>query len=123
LPGYDYEHIFCDNASTDRTQETLAAQRMPAGTVATAAEGAFLAARAKKGATPGGGVGVAVSVRVRIESLDRERDIVVFSLASGELVARRLQTAEGRAFVADIKVGDVVQLDYTEALALGVEKL
>jgi glycosyltransferase involved in cell wall biosynthesis len=24
LPGYDYEHIFCDNASTDRTPEALA---------------------------------------------------------------------------------------------------
>jgi glycosyltransferase involved in cell wall biosynthesis len=23
LPGYDYEHIFCDNASTDRTPDTL----------------------------------------------------------------------------------------------------
>jgi hypothetical protein len=48
---------------------------------------------------------------------------VVFSLASGELVARRLQTAEGRAFVTSLVIGDVVQLDFTQSLALGIEKL
>jgi glycosyltransferase involved in cell wall biosynthesis len=31
LAGYDYEHIFCDNASTDGTLETL---RSPAATAA-----------------------------------------------------------------------------------------
>ena len=66
---------------------------------------------------------MAVSLRVKIESIDRTREIVVFSLASGELIARRLQTAEGRELVQELEVGDLVQLDYTETLALGIEKL
>ena len=52
----------------------------------------------------------------------RERDIVVFSLASGELIAHRLQTPQGREFVEGLKVGNVVQLDYAEAAALSIEK-
>jgi len=106
-----------------RYQETLAVEKLPAGSSIGPVEGAFGAARAKPGEKPGVGAGLAVRLRVRIESLDREREIVVFSLASGELLARRLQTAEGRAFVTDLEVGDLVQLEYTEAIALGIERL
>lgn len=43
------------------------------------------------------------------------------SLASGELIARRIQTPQGREFVSGLKVGDIVQLDYKEAAALSIE--
>jgi len=81
------------------------------------------AGRAKPGKQPGAGVGVAVSVCVKIVSIDREREIVVFSLPSGELIARPIVTPEGRKFVKGLKLGDLVRLDYTEVLALTVEKL
>ena len=68
-------------------------------------------------------MGAGISIRVRVESIDLGRDIVVFSLGSGELMARRLRTQEGRAFATSLKVGDLVQLDYTEVLALSIEKL
>jgi len=106
-----------------RYKETLAASLRPTGEKIEPAEGAFMAARAKPGAKPGAGVGMAVSVRVKIESIDLERDIVVFAPASGELIAHRLRTAEGREFVRGLEVGDTVQLDYLEALALTVEEL
>jgi len=79
--------------------------------------------RAKAGAKPGAGVGAGISVRAKVESIDRERDIVVCSLASGEMIARRVLTPEGRGFVKTLKIGDTVQLDYTEALALSIDKL
>lgn len=106
-----------------RYKETLAASLRPAGERVEPAEGAFMAARAKPGAKPGAGMSMAVSVRVKIESIDLERDIVVFAPASGELIAHRLRTPEGREFVRGLEVGDTVQLDYLEALALTVEKL
>jgi len=106
-----------------RYKETLAASLRPAGEKIEPAEGAFLAARAKPGAKPGAGLGMAVSVRVKIESIDREHDIVVFAPASGELIAHRLQTPEGREFVHGLEIGDTVQLDYAQALALGIEKV
>jgi hypothetical protein len=106
-----------------RYKETLAASLRPAGEKIEPAEGAFMAARAKPGAKPGAGVGMAVSVRVRIESIDLVRNVVVFAPASGELIAHRLRTPEGIEFVRGLEVGDTVQLDYREALALEVEKL
>jgi len=89
----------------------------------TPAAGELVAAeRAAAGAKPSGGVGYAATVRVKIESIDRERDLVVFSLDSGELVTHRIATPEGRRFVSGLKVGDSVQLDYAEALAVSIEK-
>lgn len=123
-PGVrNFEQIAVGDMLRVRYQETLTALKLPAGAVATPVEGSMTAARARTGEKPGAGVGRTVRLRVRIESIDMERGIVTYSLASGELIARHLQTPEGRAFAADLKVGDVVQLDYTEALALGIEKI
>lgn len=106
-----------------RYRETMAASLQPAGESTRAAEGAIGAGRTAAGAKPGGGLGLAMNVRVRIESLDLAHDIAVFSLASGELIAHRLATSEGREFAKGLKIGDIVQLDYTEAVALSVEEL
>jgi hypothetical protein len=103
--------------------ETLAAKRLSAEEKSTPAEASFAAARAKAGATPAAGTGVAIDVCVKIESIDREREVVVFSLSSGELFARKVATSEGREFVKTLKPGDRVRLEYTEILALSVEKL
>jgi hypothetical protein len=65
---------------------------------------------------------VAASQRVKVESIDRTNQIVVFSQASGELIARRIQTPQGRDFVKKLKPGDVVQLVYVEAVALSIEE-
>ncbi|HEX6812080.1 MAG TPA: hypothetical protein VF384_10695 [Planctomycetota bacterium] len=103
-------------------RETLAAALRPAGT-AKSAEAAAAMGRAKPGAAPAAGFGIGVSLLVKIESIDRERDIVVFSVASGEVMARRIVTPEGRGFVKGLQIGDMVQLDYTESLALSIEKI
>lgn len=106
-----------------RFKESLAALRLQPHESLLPSVGALGAGRAEAGAKPGAAVGAAASVRVRIESLDLGHDIVVGSLASGELVAHRLATPEGRAFAKGLKVGDLVQLDYGVALALTVEEL
>lgn len=106
-----------------RYTETLEATLLPAGETAEPATAVAASVGAEPGATPAGGVGVAISARVKIESLDLEHDIVVFSLASGELSARRVVTPEGREFAKGLKIGDTVQLDYTEVLALAIEKV
>jgi hypothetical protein len=119
----NFDQIAVGDALRVRYRETLAAERRPAGEIARPAEGAVAAARARPGDKPGAGLGVAISLPVRIESLDLEREIVVFSPASGELIARRVQTPEGREFIRGLKVGDTVQLEYTQMLALAVEEL
>jgi len=105
-----------------RFTESMKVSLLTSGETSMAAEGAVVAGRAEAGAKPAGGVGVAVSLRVKIESIDAPRDIVVFSLESGELVTHRIATPEGRKFVSGLKVGDRVQIDYAESLALSIEK-
>jgi hypothetical protein len=103
-------------------RETLAASVRPAGEPAAPVEAAAASLRAAPGNKPAGAVGVGVGMRVKVESIDLQRGIVVFSKASGEVVAHRIRTPEGRAFVEGVKIGDTVQIEYTESVALSVEK-
>lgn len=119
----NFDQIAAGDKVRVRYEERLTASLRPAGDTAQPATGAVAADRTAAGEKPGGAVGVAVTVRVKIESIDLERDIVVFSLASGELVAHRVSTSAGREFVKGLKLGDVVQLDYSQGLALSVEEL
>lgn len=119
----NFEQIAVGDKLRVRYKATLAVSLRPAGETAQAAQGAAGAARTEAGAKPGVGVGMAATVRVKVESLDLARDIVTLSLASGELISHRLATPEGRTFAKGLKIGDIVQLDYSEALALSVEAL
>lgn len=119
----NFDQIAVGDTVRVRYRVSLAASIRPAGETAQAAQAVAGAARTEAGAKPGGGVGVAASARVKVESIDLARDIVTLSLASGELVSHRLATPEGRAFAKGLKVGDIVQIDYAEALALSVEEL
>jgi hypothetical protein len=103
--------------------ESLSASLLPPGGTTTPVEGAYVAGRAKVGEKPAGGVGMSATARVKIESVDKTNNIVVFSLDSGELNTVRAQRPEGRAFVQGLKIGDIVQLDYTVATALAIDKL
>jgi len=102
---------------------TLSATLLPPGESQTAPVGGVVAARAAPGEKPAAGMGAVVSVRVKVASLDPAHDIVVCTLPSGELVAHKVATDEGRTFVKHLKPGDLVQLDYSEALALSVEEV
>ena len=119
----NFEQIAVGDQLRVQYKATLTASLRPEGESAKSAEGVLAAGRAPAGAKPAGAAGVALSVRVKIESIDRDHDLVVFSLASGELVTHRVATAEGRKFASNLKVGDTVQLSYTEAVAASIEKL
>jgi hypothetical protein len=93
------------------------------GAEATMPAAALIAGRAPVGQTPAAGVKIAASVRVKIQAIDASQDLVVFSMADGELIAHKISSDEGRTFVKSLKIGDIVQLDYAEALALGIEKV
>ena len=103
-------------------RETLAAS-MSSAEEFNLAQGEVVAGRAKEGERPGAGVGARISIRVRVESIDRDRGIVTYALPTGEMSARKVQTPEGREFIKNLKVGDIVKLDYTQVLALSVEKV
>ena len=119
----NFDRIKAGDELRVRYKEVLAAARLSPGDAAKPAQAGFMAVRAKEGDKPAAGVGASVGVRVRIESVDTQRWIVVFSLPSGELIARRIQTPQGREFAAKLAVGDAVQLGYVEVLALEVDEI
>jgi len=118
----NFNQIVAGDKLRVRFKESLRASLRPAGEGGPDAVSGMVAARAAPGATPAGGVGIGMAVRVKIESIDRDHDIVVFSLPSGELVSHRIATPEGRTFVGKLHIGDTVQLEYEQALALAIEK-
>ncbi|MCI0589120.1 MAG: hypothetical protein L0323_20070 [Planctomycetes bacterium] len=117
----NFDKINVGDTLRARYQESLTASLCAPGEKPGPVVGAVTGARAKKGERPAGAAGIAVSLRVKIESIDLPHDIVVFSPASGDLIAHRIATPEGREFVKGLKVGDVVRLDYAEVLALSLE--
>lgn len=106
-----------------RYQTALTATQLPDSASMRTDRGAAVAARAAKGATPAAGIGMNVSIRVQIESIDLDRDIVVFSKSDGELISHRVTTDAGRAFVRKLAIGDLVQLDYEQLFALAIDKI
>jgi len=118
----NYDQIAAGNQLRVRYKQTLSVARSSAAE-ASDAKMAVAGARAPKGAMPAAAVGAGLHVVVKIESIDQEHDVVTFSLASGELIAHRIATPDGKAFVRGLKIGDKVELLYSEALALSVEAL
>ena len=119
----NFDRIAVGNDLRVRYREELKASILPAGTSATPATAALGAGRATPGTMPAAGVGMALTVRVKVESIDRERNILVCSLASGDLLARRVVTPEGKEFIKGLQIGETVQLDYAESLAISIESL
>ena len=119
----NFDQIAAGDKLKVRFKENLKASLRPANDSGPQAGAGIVTTRAAVGATPAAGAGIGVSVKVKIESIDREHGIVVFSLPSGELVSHRIATPAGKTFVEGLKIGDKVQLDYSQAMALSIEKV
>jgi hypothetical protein len=83
---------------------------------------ALVAGAAEKGEKPGALVGGQITATVRIESVDLKKNLVVFTPPSGGMRAVHVERPEGVKFIQGLKTGDQVQITWTEALALSVEK-
>ncbi|MCC7490290.1 MAG: hypothetical protein IT485_11660 [Gammaproteobacteria bacterium] len=79
------------------------------------------AERAPEGAMPGAAVGQRVTVPVTIVSVANDGKVVSFYGDDGLQRVIEVQRPEGQAFARGLKEGDMVELTYTEALAISVE--
>lgn len=79
-------------------------------------------ARAPAGATPGAAAGAALSSVVTWVSYEPATAIATFTGPTGLIHSVEVPT-EMRAFAAARQVGDQVAIDYSEAMAIGVEKI
>jgi hypothetical protein len=78
------------------------------------------AVRAAPGERPGGAAAQSVSSTVTIVSVDVPGNTVTFKRPDGVTNTIPVESPEGRAFVKKLKAGDVVDIMYTEALAVDV---
>jgi hypothetical protein len=77
------------------------------------------AGRAKEGDKPGAGAGAATTVTVTIEAIDKTVPSVTLRRPDGTLFTTKVRD---RAKLDRVAVGDLVEITYTEALAVSVQK-
>ncbi len=78
------------------------------------------AVRAAPGERPGGAAAQSTSSTVTINSVDTKNHTVTFHRPDGVVATIPVKSAQGREFVAKLKPGDVVDVMYTEAVAVEV---
>ena len=72
------------------------------------------------GAKPAAAVGATVSTTVQIESVDTSFDAVTFKRPDGFVRTIAVSSPEAKKFIRTLKKGDMVDVTYTEALAISV---
>ena len=72
------------------------------------------------GEKPAAAVGQTLSTTVRIESVDTSFDAVTFKRPDGSMRTVAVESPEGKKFIRTLKPGDMVDIAYTEALAIAV---
>ena len=78
--------------------------------------------RAGVGEKPGGAAAQSVASTVTIDSVDLTANTVTVHRPDGVVTTLPIRSPEGHAFVSKLKKGDVVDVMYTEALAIDVTK-
>lgn len=87
----------------------------------TTSDTALAAGRAPEGERPGAFVGAQVATTVEIVSVADDGGSVSFRDESGQLDSMTVRREPGRAFARELKRGDMVVLEYAEAVAIEVE--
>jgi hypothetical protein len=106
-----------------RYYDSIGASVRPKGTPTdlTAVDEASVLTRAEPGEKPGGGVGTVTSTTVAIQSVDKTNHTVTFSGPDGYVRVVQVKDPAAQKFIATLKTGDLVDLTFTEALAVSVE--
>jgi hypothetical protein len=75
--------------------------------------------RARKGEKPGGMMGRQVTIRATITAIDKKKQMVTLKGPEGKSVTVKAENPEN---LKKVKVGDDVEITYTEALAISVDE-
>jgi hypothetical protein len=78
------------------------------------------AVSAPLGEKPAAAVGQTITTTVQIESVDTSFDTVSFKRPDGYVRTIAVESPEGKKFIRTLKKGDMVDVSYTEALAISV---
>lgn len=107
---------------TVRYTEAIAAEVVKPGTGVTTTLGPVPSMeRAAPGGLPGGSLGATMKGVVKIQSVDAANNVVTIVGSDGVPRPIRVVDAKAQEFVRGLKVGDEVQLTFSEAVAVSVE--
>jgi hypothetical protein len=104
-----------------RMMQALLMEVRPKATLVTRTEVEKGMTAAPLGSQPGVATGSRISTTVTIQSLDKKKDFVKFTLPNGEVRSTTAKTAAGKELLQTLKVGDQVDVVFTEATGLVME--
>ncbi len=99
--------------------ESIAFRLVKPGEGVTGVQETEAMSRAKQGEKPGGIAGRQVTITATITAIDKKKQMVTLKGPDGKTVTVKAENPEN---LKKVKVGDEVEITYTEALAISVEK-
>jgi hypothetical protein len=117
----NFDQIRAGDTVTARYMQSLSARVLAPGEAGAEPSMAIGAGRAEAGQRPAGGFGAGFTLTVTVESVDRQKHMVVFTDPADDPHVVRAQREEGKRFVDGLKLGDRVELVYAEAVAVSIE--
>jgi hypothetical protein len=118
----NFDQIEVGDLVVIRYQESLAVSLVKPGEAVAPPSATLAAGRAELGEKPAVGLGALVIATVRIQSVDTKNNVVVFTRPDGQVCTVHVRRPEGQKFIAGLKPGDQVEMTYTQAVAMSVEK-
>ena len=104
-----------------RMMQALLMEVRPKAALVTRTEVEQGAALAPLGSQPGMATGRRISTTVTIQALDMKKDFVKFTLPNGEVRSTTAKTTAGKELLHTLKVGDQVDVVFTEATGIVME--
>jgi len=104
-----------------RMMQSLLMEVRPHNALVTRTEIEEGVALAPKGGQPGMAQGRRITTVVTIQALDMKKDFVKFTLPNGEVRTTTAKTTAGKELLHTLKVGDQVDVVFTDAVAILLE--
>ena len=118
----NFDQIHVGDTVTMRYTESVAATLVKPGEAVTPAGATISADTGEQGNKSDSTVSRKITATVRIDSVDTAKNVVGFTGPNGDKQVVDVVTPEGREFIKGLKPGDQVQITYTAALAMSIEK-
>ena len=118
----NFDQIHVGDTVTMRYTESVAAKLVKPGEAVTPAGATISANTGEQGNKSDSAVSSQITATVRIDSVDTKKNVVGFTGPKGDKQVVDVLTPEGKEFIKGLKPGDQVQITYTAALAMSIEK-
>jgi hypothetical protein len=117
----NFDQLHVGDKVTVSYYQGIAAQMAKGGKTMSEPVGSTFGYRAAKGAQPGAGAGASMTGTVTIEDVDPSTHSVAFRSSDGSVHVISARSPQMQQFVDTLKHGDVVEVTYTESLAVKVD--